>query len=229
MTMVQIQSQPEYNDIVARRALAKAIFAHKAKLAELTDLRAAIEQAEAKLAGMAEAIEKSAHVEDQVAELAANALRSGKEVSQRSPAWKAKQERDELIADHALLKTGFTRLQARANGLENEVAAVHAVVIEMREPIIQATLTRLAEELSLKESDAAAMRARLRGFSMCGNGPVVQKLPWLARNLLGNQPQNAAHPQTNSPGHFKVQREKQAFQDWKKQLENDASAILNLD
>jgi hypothetical protein len=45
------------------------------------------EQAEQKLTRMQEAIEKSAHVEDAVAELAADALRRGTNVSERSGAW----------------------------------------------------------------------------------------------------------------------------------------------
>jgi hypothetical protein len=47
---------------------------------------------------MQESIAKIAHVEDEVAELAANALRSGEDVSERSAAWKAKEKRDQLIA-----------------------------------------------------------------------------------------------------------------------------------
>jgi hypothetical protein len=42
-----------------------------------------------KLSAMQEAIDKSAHVEDAVAELAAEALRSGKDISERSPACSA--------------------------------------------------------------------------------------------------------------------------------------------
>jgi hypothetical protein len=229
MSVAESHTAVDYDDIACRKHLAKAIAAHQAKLAELADLRAAISQAEAKLAGLQETIEKSAHVEDQVAELAADALRSGRDVSERSPAWKAKEKRDDLIADHKLLMVGFERLRARASGLENEVEAEHVELLRVREPIIQNMLSILADELAMKESEAATLRARLYGFSVCSNGPVLQKLPWLARNLLGNQPQNAAHPQTNSVGHFKVQKEKSEFIAWKKQLESDADARLNLD
>src|ERR1700730_7512479 len=136
--------------------LAKAIAVHQKKLAELADMRAAIDQAEAKLAGMAEAIDKSAHAEDQLAETVAESLRRGTAVSERSPAWKAKTQRDELIAEHALLTRGFAHLQARASGLELQVAAEHAEVLRVREPIIQHVLETLASELAVKENEAAA-------------------------------------------------------------------------
>jgi hypothetical protein len=51
------QTRSEYDDAGARRGLAKAIAAHQAKLGELA-LRAAIEQASAKLAAMQESIDK---------------------------------------------------------------------------------------------------------------------------------------------------------------------------
>jgi hypothetical protein len=88
--------------------------------------------------------------------------------------------------------------------------------------------TDLRARLDRPNLDADTQRS-LVGVSFCSNGPVPQKLPWLARDLLGNPPKNATHPQTNSPGHFTVQREKQAFQDWKKSLETDAQAQLSLD
>jgi hypothetical protein len=171
MTMAETHNAPAYDDDGARKALAKTIKAHQAKLAELSDLRAFIEQAEGKLAGMQEAIEKSAAAEDAVAELAANALRAGKDISERSPAWRAKVQRDELIAEHKLLTVGFTRLQSQANGLEREVASAHDAVVEAREPVVQDMLTHLAEELAAKETEAASLRAKLYGFSVCSKGP----------------------------------------------------------
>jgi hypothetical protein len=105
---------------------------------------------------MVEAIDKSAGAEDAVAELAADALRSGKDVSERSNAWKAKKQRDESIAELALLKSGFTRLQGNASALEREVASAHLAVVEAREPIIQSELRKLAEVLGWFESEAAA-------------------------------------------------------------------------
>jgi chromosome segregation ATPase len=156
--------RPEYNDIRARRALARTIVAHQAKVAELANLRAAISQAEAKLAAMQSSIDEPACAEDELAEAAANALRSGKDVS--SAAWKAKEKRGALISEHALLKSGFDRLQARALGLEREVAAAYADLSSAREPIIQAQLDGLACELARREDEAATLRNRLRGFSM---------------------------------------------------------------
>jgi hypothetical protein len=71
------------------------------------------------------------------------------------------------------LTVGFARLQAKASGLELQVAAEHADLIAAREPIIQNELENLAGELSLKESEAASLRARLYGFSTCSNGPML--------------------------------------------------------
>jgi hypothetical protein len=229
MSLAETRTALEYNDAACRKHLAKAIAAHQAKVSELTELRAAIMQAEVRLTSMQEAIDKSADIVDAVTELAAKALRTGHEFSERSPALKAQQKRDALIEELALLKTGFVHLRARAAGLERQVAAEYEELVRVREPIIRRMLEELAEELFVKESEAASLRARLFGFSTCSNGPVPQKLPLLARNLLGNPPANAAHPQTNSPGHFRVQKEKQAFRDWKKALETDANAQLSLD
>jgi hypothetical protein len=177
---------------------------------------------------MREAIDKSAHVEDAMAEVAAEALRSGKDVSSRSPTWRAKEQRDELIADHALLKSGFARLQAKATMLEKEVASAHRSVIEMREPIVQHTLQNLACALLVKENEAASLRAWLRGFSYCSNGTVPQKLPALALDLLRNPPKNARDVHMNTPEQRSVDRKKQAFVAWKRELENSAQAELNL-
>ena len=90
MSLVETE-QESYDDARARKALARAIKSHRAKAAELADMHAAIEGAEAKLAAMQEAIDKSAHVEDAIAEAAAEALRLGTEISERSDAWRAKQ------------------------------------------------------------------------------------------------------------------------------------------
>jgi 2C-methyl-D-erythritol 2,4-cyclodiphosphate synthase len=65
------ETRTEYDDAASRKALAKAIKAHQSKAAELTDLRAAIDLAQIKLASMQEAIDGTANVEDAVAELAA--------------------------------------------------------------------------------------------------------------------------------------------------------------
>jgi hypothetical protein len=142
-------------------------------------------------------------------------LRSGKDVSERSAAWKAKQTRDQLISDHALLKTGFARLQARASGLEREVAAEYAELVRVREPIIQAELDKLACELALKEEGAAVLRSRLRAFSLSSAGPAPQKLSGFARGLLVSPPKNSVPPQINSPGHFTMNREKEIFRNWR--------------
>jgi hypothetical protein len=131
MSLAETHSVP-YDDARARRALAKCIKVHEAKLAELADMRAAISDAERKLATMQESINKTAGVEDALSEVAAEALRRDTDVSQRSAAWKAKENRDALIAEHALLTTGFARLQARASGLENEVKAEHDEVRSQR-------------------------------------------------------------------------------------------------
>ena len=178
---------------------------------------------------MAEAIDKSAHAEDQLAETVAESLRRGTAVSERSPAWKAKTQRDELIAEHALLTRGFAHLQARASGLELQVAAEHAEVLRVREPIIQHVLETLASELAVKENEAAALRSRLYGFSVCSNGPNLQKLPRLAIDLLRTPPKNAVPPQTNTSAQFAVDRQKEAFRSWKRALESDAQSQLNLD
>jgi hypothetical protein len=126
------------------------------------------------------------------------------------------------------MKTGFARQQAKASGLELQVAAEHAEVIRVREPIIQKMLENLAGELALKEPEAAASRARLHGFSICATGPVPQKLPALAIALLRNPPKNPTPPPINTPAYFTVGREKTAFIAWKKSLETDANARLNL-
>jgi hypothetical protein len=178
---------------------------------------------------MRKVIDKSADVEDEVAELAAEALRSGKQVSERSNVWKAKQQRNELIAYHALAKTGFGRLQARASGLERQVAAEYAALVEARAPIVQNELQNLADELAVREGEAASLRARLYGFFVCSNGPALQKLPPLAITLLRSSPKNATFPQTNSPGHHAMNRDKEAFRSWKRALETDAQAQLSLD
>jgi hypothetical protein len=99
----------------------------------------------------------------------------------------------------------------------------------VREPIIQAALTDLAEALLARESEAASLRARLYGFSVCSNGSALQKLPRLAITLLRSPPKNSVPPQTNSPAHFAMNHEKAAFIDWKRALEFDANAQLNLD
>lgn len=225
MSLAEIRS--EYDD-AAREVLEKTIKAHQAKAAELADMRKSIERAEAKLAAMQEAIDESAEVEDAMAEAAARSLRLGTDVSERSDAWRAKQLRDHLIADHALLKTGFDHLRTQASGLELQAAAAHADVIAAREPIVQDMLDNLAGELSALEMQASELRARLRGFSYCGNGPLPQKLPPNARYLLGNPPRNATPPQINTPEQRKVDGDKQAFLYWKKALETDARAVLDL-
>jgi hypothetical protein len=82
-------------------------------------------------------------------------------------AFRAKEKRDKLIADHALLRSGFARLQERAKSLEQAERAAHAQVIAAREPIIEAELSRLAGELAETEQEAARLRAMLLGFSLC--------------------------------------------------------------
>jgi hypothetical protein len=112
-----------YNDARARRDLKRAVDAYGVKFAELNGLRQAIKQAEVRLSEMKREIDESANVEDEVAESAADALRRGGNVSERSKAWQAKQDRDALIAEHELLSTGLLRLQARAITAEKEANA----------------------------------------------------------------------------------------------------------
>jgi hypothetical protein len=90
-------------------------------------------------------------------------------------------------------------------------------------------LETLAGELAEKEGEAATLRSRLYGFSVCSNGPNLQKLPQIAIALLRSAPKNATPPQTNSPGHFSMNRDKEAFRSWKRALETDAQAQLSLD
>jgi hypothetical protein len=91
--------------------------------------RAGVSEAEAKLAAIQESIDKTACAEDALAEAVAESLQRGKDISELAAAWRAKQTRDDLIAEHALFKAGFARLQAKASGLEFQVAAQHAEII----------------------------------------------------------------------------------------------------
>ena len=127
-----------------------------------------------------------------------------------------------------MLKTGFVLLRVKADALEFAVKGAHAEVIAAREPIVQDMLENLASELAFKESEAASLRSRLRGLSFCSNGSVPQKLPRLAIDLLRNPPKNAVPPQINTPAARTIDHEKQAFIAWKRALESDAQAQLNL-
>jgi hypothetical protein len=201
---------------------------HRAKLTELNELQTSIKQAEARLAAMETEIDETAGVENEIAEAAATTLQLGKDVSDRSKAWRAKEERDALIADHESLSTGLLRLQARALAAEREVAAELVEVHRIREPIIQHSSISWASELVLKESEASALRNRLRGFSMSAAGPVPQKLSNFARSLLVSPPRNSVPPQRNSPEQRTVDREREIFREWRKALESDAQAQLSL-
>jgi hypothetical protein len=223
-----------YTDAKARRALASAIKVYRAKADILSDLVEAVKKAEARLAAMKTEIDQSAGVETEVAEAAATALCHGGNVSDRSKAWRAKEERDALIADHELLSTGLLRLQARALAAEREANAELIELHRVREAIIQAELNKLAAEVARVENEAAALRWRLRGFSICGNvspggnGVVPQKLSNFARSLLIDPPKNAVPPQINSLRQKVVDSDKAAFIAWKKALESDANAVLVL-
>ena len=107
--------------------------------------------------------------------------------------------------------------------------AAHDAVVEAREPIVQDMLENLAATLAVKEREASELRNRLRGFSYCGEGSRPQKLPWLALDLLRNPPKNAVPPMINTPEQRAVDREKEAFRDWKRALGTDAQAVLSLD
>jgi hypothetical protein len=218
----------EYDDRAARRDLAKAVDAYQAKLVELTAMRTAVKGAEAKLLAMQDEIDKSADAEDAVDEAAANALQRGRDISERNPAIQGKRKRDALIDERTLFARGFARLQGRAAGLEREADAELTELRRCREPIIQNLFERLAEELSRKESECATLRSRLFGFSVCSNGPVPQKLPPLALSLLRNPPANSKAPQINSSAHSAMNREKEIFRSWRRALESDAQAVLDL-
>jgi hypothetical protein len=190
-------------------------------------LRKAISEAEARLAEMQEEIDRTAKVEDAVAEAAANALERGANISAQSKAWRAKEERDGLITEHALLKTGFARLQSRAGALENKGRA-SCRDRKARTDCAGCARYILADGLFAKENEAAQLRTRLLGFSMCANGGTPQKLSWRARALLLANPKNATYPQINSPEQRAVDRDKQAFIAWRA-LESDAQAQLYLE
>jgi hypothetical protein len=227
MTMVA-EIDDSYSDVRARKDLARAVDAYGVKAAELAALRTTIKQAESRLASMKTEIDESADVEVQVADAAADALRRGGDVSDRSQAWKAKQDRDALIAEHELLSSGLLRLQARAIAAEREANAELVELHRCREPIIQHMIDALASEVAIAEKKAMALRARLHGFSLCPNGATPQRLSSFARGLLINQPANVMGPQINSPAAREVAREREIFRNWKTALESDANAQLNL-
>jgi hypothetical protein len=62
--------------------------AHQAKIAELAELRADIAKAASRLAGLKDEIDQTIHVNDEFAELAAEALRKGVDISERTHIWK---------------------------------------------------------------------------------------------------------------------------------------------
>jgi hypothetical protein len=222
------RADPQYDDRACRRQLAKTIDAHQSKLAELVSIRGDIKRAEVILAETQQQIDQTAGVEDDLSEAAGEALRRGTAISERSEAWKAKAKRDGLIEQVKLWSSGLARLKANAVGLEGQVAAELAELHRVREPIVQHVFKTLADELSQHETISAQLRARLFGFSVCSNGPAPQRLPPIALSLLRNPPANSKPPQINSPAHNAMNREKEIFRSWKKALESDASAVLNL-
>jgi hypothetical protein len=135
---------------------------------------------------------------------------------------------DQLIDDLRLLESGLARLRAREISLSRETEAEYQELVRCREPVVQHVIDSLASELALTESKASALRARLRGFSLCSNGQTPQKLSGYARGLLINPPVNVAGPQMNSPQQREADREREIFRSWKKSLESDAQAQLVL-
>jgi hypothetical protein len=83
----------------------------------------------------------------------------------------------------------------------------------------------LAGELAVRELEASRLRARLRGFSVCSNGPVPQKLPGWRSTYCGTRRKTRA-PRNNTPAYFTADHDKQAFREWKRALESYADARL---
>jgi hypothetical protein len=181
------------------------------------------------LASLQNEIDKSADIVDAVSEIAAKALLTGRQFDERGAAWKAKERRDKQIEELALLKTGLVHLRGQVIGAEKQAEAELMEVREAREPLVQAALTDLADALAETESAAATLRARLYGFSTCSHGPQqLQKLPPHAIALLRSKPANAREVMLNSPEQRAMNRERELFKAWKRELETNAQAQLDL-
>lgn len=228
MSLTETDAGLEYDDRLVRRNLARAVSAHEGKMAELVQMQTAVKDAEAKLLALKDQIDATADTEERLDEAVASSLQAGKNISEHNPALQSKRRRDALIEEHALLTRGWMRLKAKADGLERACEAELAELHRVREPILQHMLETLATELAQHENIAAELRSKLYGYSMCGNGSIHQKMPVNALALLRSQPKNAAQPMLNSPEYFAVQRQKECFRQWKRALEVDPSARLEL-
>ncbi|HEY8098234.1 MAG TPA: hypothetical protein VIE65_19410 [Methylobacter sp.] len=221
--------EPSFDEFAQRRVLKNAIAIRLACSRDVDQIGVTIADAERRIAKMREELSGFTTLLNSAADFASEALRNGSELSPPADLIAAKKKHEHLLEKITFAESGLLSLKAQLSQKENDLVVLSLRVNEAVEPLVCDTGEQLAEEVFRLELAAGAARAKLRALSMSGQNGRVQKLGVLAYRILKNLPENAREIQINTPLFLKEQHCKKAIIDWRKCLEVDSNAKLNLD
>ncbi|WGJ15262.1 hypothetical protein QEV83_02880 [Methylocapsa sp. D3K7] len=212
----------------ARLTLAHAIKDHRKTAKAVEELKAAVANAERRMAELREGLAEFTSIMSRLAEAASIALRDGAELVTPPELAVTKQRHERALAEIEFAEGGLARLRADLALRAKDLAAAHDRGIEAINPITMDAGESLADEVLRLESLAAVARGKLVAFSKSGQGGCVQRLGPQALQALRNEPENAREVRTNTPQWRKEQNFKKCMVNFRKALEVDANAKLSL-
>ncbi|HEY8007008.1 MAG TPA: hypothetical protein VIE66_09490 [Methylocella sp.] len=217
----------EFDPIMARKALKKAIAIRDAAQRDLENLNGIIADAERRIDKLREDAQQFSTLMAQMAEAASNALRDNAELTTPPQLAGTKRRHQKAVEDIEFATAGLDSLKAKREQVTRDVAVLTARAKESAEPLVVDEGECLATEVARLESLAAVARAKLVAFSQSGQGGIVQKLGPRAYTVLRNPPSNSIIPQTNTDLWRRSQSFKKSVVDFRNALEADAGAQLS--
>ncbi|HEY8005849.1 MAG TPA: hypothetical protein VIE66_03365 [Methylocella sp.] len=222
-----LKTEQTFDADAARLTLAHAVKEHRKTAKAVEELKAAVANAERRMAELREGLAEFKSIMSRVAEAASIALRDNAELTTPPELAATKQRHEKALAEIEFAEGGLERLRADLALRTKDLAAAHGPVIEAVNPIAMDVGENLATEVARLESLAAIARAKLTAFSQSGQGGHVQRLGPRAAQILRDKPENAVAPMTNTHLWRRNQSFKKNFVDFRGELEVNADAKLH--